>query len=57
MNKKGIMSLVSAGLLASTLSVQSVQADTNKSENVSKKLIDQHMDKPLQKKESKSTCT
>lgn len=50
MNKKGIMSLVSAGLLASTLSVQSVQADTNKSENVSKKLIDQHMDKPLQKK-------
>ncbi|MDW4509052.1 Ig-like domain-containing protein [Priestia megaterium] len=50
MNKKGIISLVSAGLLASTLSVQSVQADTNKSESVSKKLIDQHMDKPLQKK-------
>ncbi|MBY0089871.1 protease [Priestia aryabhattai] len=49
MNKKGIISLVSAGLLASTLSVQSVQADTNKNESVSKKLIDQHMDKPLQK--------
>ncbi|WP_165970950.1 Ig-like domain-containing protein [Peribacillus frigoritolerans] len=48
MSKKGIISLVAAGLLASSLSVGAVKAEGNKYE-LSKKSIESQIEKPLNK--------